>query len=60
MTERPTAIKDALRETLRDLVTLHDVSGFEQPLVQYFRQRVERLADVVDVDRYGNVTATRR
>jgi putative aminopeptidase FrvX len=59
MAERPTAIKDALRETLRDLVTLHGVSGFEQPLVQYFRQRVERLADVVDVDRYGNVTATR-
>jgi len=41
MADRPTAIEDALRETLRDHVTLHGVSGFEQPLVQYFRQRVE-------------------
>ena len=60
MADRPTAIKDALRETLRDLVALHGVSGFEQSLVQYFRQRVNGLADAVDVDRYGNVTATRR
>src|SRR5882672_5765465 len=60
MADRPTAIKDALRETLRDLVALHGVSGFEQSLVQYFRQRVQGLADAVDVDRYGNVTATRR
>src|SRR3989442_13303317 len=60
MADRPTAIKEALRETLRDLVALHGVSGFEQSLVQYFRQRVERLADALDVDRYGNVTATRR
>ena len=60
MADRSTAIKDALRETLRDLVALHGVSGFEQSLVQYFRQRVTGLADAVDVDRYGNVTATRR
>ena len=60
MADRPTAIKDALRETLRDLVALHGVSGFEQSLVQYFRQRVTGLADAVEVDRYGNVTATRR
>src|SRR6266516_1232317 len=58
MADRPTAIKDALRETLRDLVALHGVSGFEQSLVQYFRQRVTGLADAVEVDRYGNVTAT--
>ena len=60
MADRPTAIKDALRETLRDLVALHGVSGFEQSLVQYFRERVKGLADAVEVDRYGNVTATRR
>src|SRR5438132_628529 len=60
MADRPTAIKDALRETLRDLVALHGVSGFEQSLVQYFRQRVTGLADAVEVDRYGNVTAPRR
>jgi len=60
MADRPTAIRDRLRETLRDLVALHGAPGFEQALVQYFRKRVERLADTVDVDRYGNVTATRR
>ena len=60
MADRSTAIKDALRETLRDLVALHGVSGFEQSLVQYFRQRVNGMADTVEVDRYGNVTATRR
>ena len=28
-------MKEALRATLRDLSTLHGVSGFEQPLVGY-------------------------
>ena len=60
MADRPTALRDGLRETLRDLVALHGVSGFEQALVHYFQQRVGRLADAVEVDRYGNVTATRR
>jgi len=52
--------KDGLRTTLRDLVSLHGVSGFEQPLVAYFGKRVAGLADQVDVDRYGNVTAVKR
>src|SRR5258707_6407408 len=52
--------KDGLRATLRDLVALHGVSGFEQPLVAYFQKRVAGLADRVDVDRYGNVTAVKR
>ena len=52
--------KDGLRATLRDLVALHGVSGFEQPLVAYFQKRVAGLADQVDVDRYGNVTAVKR
>src|SRR5262245_65490579 len=53
-------MKDGLRTTLRDLVALHGVSGFEQPLVAYFAKRVTGLADQVDVDRYGNVTALKR
>jgi hypothetical protein len=52
--------KDGLRAILRDLVALHGVSGFEQPLVAYFEQRATGLADQVDVDRYGNVTAVKR
>ncbi len=53
-------MKDALKATLRDLSTLHGISGHEQPLVEYFRKRVGSLADEVQVDRYGNVTAIKR
>jgi len=49
------ATKDGLRATLRELLGLHGVSGFEQPLVNYFRRRVADLAADVAVDRYGNV-----
>jgi putative aminopeptidase FrvX len=52
--------KEALRATLRDLVALHGVSGFEQSVVAYFQKRVGGLADQVDVDRYGNVAAIKR
>src|SRR3989442_1263560 len=59
MADRPTAIKDALRETLRDLVALHGVSGLDQSLVQFSRQRVTGWGDAVEVDRSGKVTAPR-
>lgn len=52
--------KDGIREKLRDLVALHGAPGFEQNVVAYFRDRTRALADSVDVDRYGNVTAVRR
>src|SRR5262249_14786452 len=55
-----TPMKDALKATLRDLSTLHGVSGVEQPLVGYVRKRVTGLVDEVQVDRYGNVTAIKR
>ncbi len=51
--------RDGLRATLADLTALHGAPGFEQPVVTYFRDRVARLADRVDVDRYGNVTAVK-
>jgi putative aminopeptidase FrvX len=51
--------KDGLRATLADLTALHGAPGFEQPLVKYFQRRVAGLADTVEVDRYGNVTATK-
>jgi len=53
-------MKDALKATLRDLSALHGVSGFEQPLVEYFRKRATGLVDDVQVDRYGNVAAIKR
>ena len=52
--------KAGLRETLRDLLSLHGVSGFEQPVVAYTRDRFKEVVDEVDVDRYGNITGVKR
>lgn len=52
--------KDGIRASLRDLVALHGAPGFEQSPVAYFKKRVTEMADTVDVDRYGNVTAVKR
>jgi putative aminopeptidase len=52
--------KRGLKQTLRDLASLHGVSGFEQAVVRYFRDRVRGLATQVETDRYGNVVATKR
>jgi endoglucanase len=52
-------IKEGLRRTLRDLSRLHGVSGFEQAVVRYTRERFEPLVEEVETDRYGNVTAVK-
>jgi putative aminopeptidase len=52
--------KTELKETLRDLSTLHGISGFEQDVVRYTRDRISHLVDHVEIDRYGNVTGTKR
>lgn len=52
-------IKEGLRATLAELAALHGAPGFEQPLVAYFQAHAGPLADRVEVDRYGNVTATK-
>lgn len=53
-------LKEGLKRTLRDLSGLHGVSGFEQAVVRYMRQRFDALADEIETDRYGNVTAVKR
>jgi len=53
-------IKDELRHTLHDLACLHGISGFEQQVCRYVRQRFRTLVEEVEIDRYGNVTATKR
>ena len=53
-------IKDELRHTLHDLACLHGISGFEQQVCRYVRQRFSTLVEEVEIDRYGNVTATKR
>jgi len=57
--ETPKSTREGLRATLADLTALHGAPGFEQPLVKYFQRRVAGLADRVEIDRYGNVTATK-
>lgn len=52
-------IKEGLRQTLRDLASLHSLSGFEQAVVRYIRQRFEPISDEVETDRYGNITAVK-
>ena len=46
---RESDIKEGLRTSLRELLALHGVSGFEQRVVAYFRRRplpaVLRYAD---------------
>lgn len=49
-----------LRESLRDLSRLHGVSGFEQAVVRYTRERFAHLGDEVDTDHYGNTTASKQ
>src|SRR6266436_4198991 len=51
--------KQGLKRTLRDLLALHGAPGFEQPVVKYVKSRLDALADNVEIDRYGNVIATK-
>ncbi len=54
------AIKERLRETLRELTALDGVAGQETAVVRALRERFAPLADDVTVDRMGNVLATKR
>jgi putative aminopeptidase FrvX len=53
-------IKSGLKQTLHDLSRLHGISGFEQAAVHYTQKRFKESVEDVDIDRYGNVTATKR
>jgi putative aminopeptidase FrvX len=52
--------KAALKQTLRDLTALHGISGFEQAVVRYTRDRIKPVVDEVEIDRYGNITGIKR
>lgn len=52
--------KAELKQTLRDLTALHGISGFEQAVVRYTRDRIGPVVDDVEIDRYGNITGTKR
>ena len=52
-------MKESLFKTLKELTDLDGVSGFEQEVVRYLRDAFAELADTVEVDRMGNLYATR-
>lgn len=51
------AVKERIKESLRELTGLVGVSGSEQEVVKYMQERLLPLADEVQVDRNGNVIA---
>jgi endoglucanase len=52
-------MKQALRARLEALTALDGVSGFEQEVVAYLQEAFRDCADVVQVDRMGNLYARR-
>lgn len=52
-------MKDALRALLQDLTALDGAPGHEQAVVAYLREALTPLADTVEIDRMGNLYATR-
>jgi hypothetical protein len=52
--------KSELKATLRDLSALHGISGFEQTVIRYTRDRFGAVVDDVEIDHYGNITGTKR
>ncbi|HLQ30525.1 MAG TPA: M20/M25/M40 family metallo-hydrolase [Ktedonobacteraceae bacterium] len=52
-------VMNSLRTDLADLTALHAPSGAEQPVIARMRGLLAPLADTVDVDHMGNLTATR-
>jgi len=53
-------LRDALKQSLRDLTALDGPSGFEQPVVAYLREAIGPFADSVEVDSFGNLYAVKR
>lgn len=50
-------LKERIKESLRDLTGLVGVSGSEQEVVKYLKEKLTPYADEVKVDRNGNVIA---
>jgi endoglucanase len=50
---------DALKHDVLELVALHGPSGFEGPVAEWIRKRIEPCVTRVDVDGVGNVLATK-
>ncbi|SDZ36513.1 endoglucanase [Proteiniborus ethanoligenes] len=52
-------MKEKLKERLKELTSLVGVSGSEQEVVKYMKNNLEKYADEVMVDPFGNVIATK-
>ncbi len=53
-------MKERILRTLRQLVDIPGLSGFEQPVVAHLRKAFREVADEVTVDSFGNLYAWRR
>lgn len=52
-------MKEELRQSLRELTGLIGVSGSEQMVIKYIKEKFQPLADEVKVDNHGNVIAVK-
>jgi len=52
-------VKENLRAYFKDLSGLMGISGCEQPVVKYMKEKLEPFADEIQVDTSGNVIAVR-
>jgi len=50
-------MKEKIREYFRELSGLMGVSGSEQSVVKYLKEKLDSLADEVNVDSSGNIIA---
>ena len=53
-------MKEKIRQLMTELTALSGPSGFENEVVLYLRDRVRGLADSVEVDAFGNITAMKK
>ncbi len=53
-------MKSALARRIRELTAIDGVAGFEQKVVAYVREAFETMGVATEVDRFGNLIATRR
>ncbi len=50
-------MKESIRNYFKELCALSGVSGYEQEVVKYVKEKLEPLVDVISIDDNGNVVA---
>lgn len=50
-------VKDAIKRVICELTSLNGVSGFEQQVVKRMAEKLQPVADQVEIDNFGNIYA---